>query len=188
MPPGLLGPNHVFGDEAVVADRLEAELVEEPAQPAGVVDVGGAPRRVAIARVARGAAGVGGVLSVSGELHLVDADVGEELEQLAPTTRKGDERTEVGRILGKVGATQEAQRRIAGGDGEPAGDVTLGERDGADLPGGISRPLPAKAVSGSKALVVTPTANPALAPRKRRRLRPPDDRRALRARMVLLLE
>ena len=64
----------------------------------------------------------------------MDADVGEELEQLAPTTGKGDERTEVGGVLGKVGAAQEAPGQTAGGDGEPAGDITLGERDGADLP------------------------------------------------------
>ena len=117
----------------MVADRLEAELVEKAAEPAGVVEVRGAARVVAIARVARGAAGVRGILSVSGELHLVDADVGEELEQLAPAARKGNVWTEVGRILGEIGAAQEAHRRIAGGDGEPAGDVTLGERDGADL-------------------------------------------------------
>jgi len=93
----------------------------------------------------------------------VDSDVGEELEQLAPAARKGNERTEVGRILAPPREPSVAL------------PVAMASRPGTSrwvnvmvptFPWGISRPLPARAVSGLKALVVTPTANPALAPRK----------------------
>jgi hypothetical protein len=71
----------------VVADRAQAGVVEEAAEGPGVGEV----RRSGLRgdgtgddRVGSGAAGVGGVLAVAGELHLREPDAAEVGEQLLP--------------------------------------------------------------------------------------------------------
>ena len=73
----------------MVADRLKAVVVEEPPQGAAVGEVGSSRlggRHTAGGRVGGRATRVGSVLPVTGELDLLDPDVGEELEKLAPAT------------------------------------------------------------------------------------------------------
>lgn len=125
----------------MVADRLQAELVEEAAQRARVREVGGAGLRrhhPAGGGVRHGAAGVGGVLVVAGELDLLEAQVRQELEQFPPAAGQRHQRAEIGRVFREVGPAQVAHggRLPEGGarrDADARRHVPLGERDRAHL-------------------------------------------------------
>ena len=144
-PPGAVRAGPGVRDEAVVADRLQVEVVEEAAQRAarrrGRPPATPACVTAARSRVGRGAAGVGGVLAVAGELDLLEAGRRQELEQLPPAAGQRHQRPEVGRVVREVRAAEVAhrrrRRRAAALAAMPTrlGHVALGERDRAHLAG-----------------------------------------------------